>query len=68
MFTGIVESTGTVESIARAQPDHPAARLTVATTLDLSAVTIGAATGIAVDGVCLHGWSDARPAARAIRG
>jgi riboflavin synthase len=51
MFTGIVESTGTVESIARAQPDHPAARLTVATSLDLSAVTIGAS--IAVDGVCL---------------
>ena len=51
MFTGIVESTGTVESIARAQPDHPAARLTVATSLDLSAVTIGGS--IAVDGVCL---------------
>jgi riboflavin synthase len=51
MFTGIVESTGTVESIARAEADHPAARLTVTTSLDLSAVTIGAS--IAVDGVCL---------------
>jgi riboflavin synthase len=51
MFTGIVESMGTVESIARAEPERPAARLTVATKLDLSAVTIGAS--IAVDGVCL---------------
>jgi riboflavin synthase len=51
MFTGIVESMGTVESIARAEPERPAARLTVATKLDLSTVIIGAS--IAVDGVCL---------------
>ena len=51
MFTGIVEKTGTVESIARAQPEHPAARLTVSTALDLAGVAIGAS--IAVDGVCL---------------
>jgi riboflavin synthase len=51
MFTGIVESMGTVESIARAEPERPAARLTVATKLDLSALTLGAS--IAVDGVCL---------------
>jgi riboflavin synthase len=51
MFTGIVEKTGTVESIARAQPEHPAARLTVSTELDLGGVAIGAS--IAVDGVCL---------------
>jgi riboflavin synthase len=51
MFTGIVEKTGTVESIARAQPEHPAARLTVSTELDLSGVVLGAS--IAVDGVCL---------------
>jgi riboflavin synthase len=51
MFTGIVESMGTVESIARAEPERPAARLTVATKLDLSSLTLGAS--IAVDGVCL---------------
>jgi len=51
MFTGIVEKTGTVESIARAQPEHPAARLTVSTQLDLAGVGLGAS--IAVDGVCL---------------
>jgi riboflavin synthase len=51
MFTGIVEKTGTVESIARAEPEHPAARLTVATDLDLSRTAVGAS--IAVDGVCL---------------
>jgi len=51
MFTGIVEKTGTVESIARAQPEHPAARLTVCTELDLGGVVLGAS--IAVDGVCL---------------
>jgi riboflavin synthase len=51
MFTGIVEKTGTVESIARAEPEHPAARLTVATDLDLSRAAVGAS--IAVDGVCL---------------
>jgi riboflavin synthase len=51
MFTGIVEKTGKVESIARAQPEHPAARLTVSTDLDLSGVVLGAS--IAVDGVCL---------------
>jgi riboflavin synthase len=51
MFTGIVEATGTVESIARAEPDRAAARLTVATALDLSGSKIGAS--IAVDGVCL---------------
>lgn len=51
MFTGIVEKTGTVESIARAEPERPAARLTVSTELDLGGVAIGAS--IAVDGVCL---------------
>ncbi len=51
MFTGIVEKTGTVESIARAEPEHLAARLTVSTDLDLGGVAIGAS--IAVDGVCL---------------
>ena len=51
MFTGIVESMGTVESIARAEPERPAARLTVSTGLDLSSLTLGAS--IAVDGVCL---------------
>jgi riboflavin synthase len=51
MFTGIVEKTGTVESIARAQPEHPAARLTASTALDLGGVAIGGS--IAVDGVCL---------------
>jgi riboflavin synthase len=51
MFTGIVEKTGTVVSIARAQPEHPAARLTVSTELDLGGVALGAS--IAVDGVCL---------------
>jgi len=51
MFTGIVEKTGTVESIARAEPEHPAARLTVTTALDLASTSIGAS--IAVDGVCL---------------
>jgi riboflavin synthase len=51
MFTGIVEKTGTVESIARAEPEHPAARLTVSTELDLRDVGLGAS--IAVDGVCL---------------
>jgi len=51
MFTGIVEKMGTVESIARAEPEHPAARLTLSTELDLAGVAIGAS--IAVDGVCL---------------
>lgn len=51
MFTGIVEKTGTVESIARAEPEHPAARLTVTTDLDLAGTAVGAS--IAVDGVCL---------------
>lgn len=51
MFTGIVEKTGTVESIARAEPERPAARLTVTTELDLSSTAVGAS--IAVDGVCL---------------
>jgi riboflavin synthase len=51
MFTGIVEKTGTVESIARAEPERPAARLTVTTDLDLSRTAVGAS--IAVDGVCL---------------
>jgi riboflavin synthase len=50
MFTGIVESMGTVESIARAEPERAAARLTVSTGLDLSSLTLGAS--IAVDGVC----------------
>jgi riboflavin synthase len=51
MFTGIVEKTGVVESIARAEPEHPAARLTVSTELELGGVVPGAS--IAVDGVCL---------------
>jgi len=51
MFTGIVESMGTVESIARAEPERAPARLTVSTGLDLSTLTLGAS--IAVDGVCL---------------
>ncbi len=51
MFTGIVESMGTVESIARAEPERAAARLTVSTGLELSSLTLGAS--IAVDGVCL---------------
>ncbi|HLK92673.1 MAG TPA: riboflavin synthase [Polyangia bacterium] len=51
MFTGIVEKTGTVESIARAEPERPAARLTVTTDLDLGGTVVGAS--IAVDGCCL---------------
>ena len=51
MFTGIVQATGTVESIARAEPERAAARLTVATPLDLGGAELGAS--IAVDGVCL---------------
>ena len=51
MFTGIVEATGTIQSIARAAPEAATARLTVSTTLDLSNVALGAS--IAVDGVCL---------------
>jgi riboflavin synthase len=51
MFTGIVEATGTVQSIARTAPEAATARLTVSTTLDLSNVALGAS--IAVDGVCL---------------
>ncbi|HVV48704.1 MAG TPA: riboflavin synthase [Polyangia bacterium] len=51
MFTGIVQNIGTVDSIARAEPDHPAARLTVTSDLDLTGVVVGAS--IAVDGVCL---------------
>jgi riboflavin synthase len=51
MFTGIVEKTGKVESIAKAEPERPAARLTVSTDLDLRGTVVGAS--IAVDGVCL---------------
>ncbi len=51
MFTGIVEATGTVQSIARAAPEAATARLTVSTGLDLSSAALGAS--IAVDGVCL---------------
>ena len=51
MFTGIVEATGTIESIGRAAPEAATARLTVSTKLDLSNVALGAS--IAVDGVCL---------------
>jgi len=51
MFTGIVEATGTVQSIGRAAPEAATARLTVSTNLDLSAAALGAS--IAVDGVCL---------------
>ena len=35
MFTGIVEATGTVESIARADPERAGVRLAVTTELDL---------------------------------
>jgi riboflavin synthase len=51
MFTGIVEATGTIVSIARAAPEAPTARLTVSTSLDLSTAALGAS--VAVDGVCL---------------
>src|SRR5579884_4074276 len=51
MFTGIVEATGTVQSIGRAAPEAATARLTVSTALDLSNAALGAS--IAVDGVCL---------------
>jgi riboflavin synthase len=51
MFTGIVEATGTIQSIARAAPEAATARLTVSTALDLSNAALGAS--IAVDGVCL---------------
>jgi riboflavin synthase len=51
MFTGIVEATGTIQSIARAAPEAATARLTVSTSLDLSRAALGAS--IAVDGVCL---------------
>ena len=51
MFTGIVEATGTIQSIARAAPEATTARLTVSTALDLSNAALGAS--IAVDGVCL---------------
>jgi riboflavin synthase len=51
MFTGIVESRGVVESIARALPDRGVIRLTINTDLDVAALPLGAS--IAVDGVCL---------------
>jgi riboflavin synthase len=51
MFTGIVEATGEIESIARAEPERPAARLIVRSPLDLTGTPLGAS--IAVDGVCL---------------
>jgi riboflavin synthase len=51
MFTGIVEATGTIQSIGRAAPEAATARLTVSTALDLSSAALGAS--IAVDGVCL---------------
>ena len=51
MFTGIVETTGTIQSIGRAAPEAATARLTVSTALDLSDAALGAS--IAVDGVCL---------------
>ncbi len=51
MFTGIVEATGTIQSIGRAAPEAATARLTVSTALDLSGAALGAS--IAVDGVCL---------------
>lgn len=51
MFTGIVEATGTIQSIARTAPEATTARLTVSTGLDLSNAALGAS--IAVDGVCL---------------
>jgi riboflavin synthase len=50
MFTGIVEAQGTIESIARAEPEQSVVRVEVSTTLDLG-LPIGAS--IAVDGVCL---------------
>jgi len=50
MFTGIVETTATVEAL-EAKVGDGGARLTVATTLDVAALPLGAS--IAVDGVCL---------------
>jgi len=51
MFTGIIESRGVVESIARAVPDRGVVRLVINTDLDVAALPLGAS--IAVDGVCL---------------
>jgi riboflavin synthase len=51
MFTGIIETTATVESLAAPDPAQPGARLVVTTTLDVAALPLGAS--IAVDGVCL---------------
>lgn len=51
MFTGIVEGKGSVESIARAEPDRAVVRLVVQTALEVASLPLGAS--IAVDGVCL---------------
>jgi riboflavin synthase len=51
MFTGIIETTATVESLEAPDPAQPGARLCVTTTLDVAALPLGAS--IAVDGVCL---------------
>jgi riboflavin synthase len=48
MFTGIIETTATVESL---EAREAGARLTVSTTLDVGSLPLGAS--IAVDGVCL---------------
>jgi riboflavin synthase len=48
MFTGIIETTATVESL---EARDGGARLTVTTTLDVESLPLGAS--IAVDGVCL---------------
>jgi riboflavin synthase len=51
MFTGIVEATGIVESIARTEPERAVVRLVITTELDVASLPLGAS--IAVDGVCL---------------
>jgi riboflavin synthase len=51
MFTGIVEGTGKVESIDRADLDQPVVRLVVSVPMDLAVPAIGGS--FAIDGVCL---------------
>lgn len=51
MFTGIVEATGVVESIGRADPERAVVRLAITTELDVASLPLGAS--VAVDGVCL---------------
>ena len=50
MFTGIIETTATVEAL-RAEPSATGARLVVTTSLEVETLPLGAS--IAVDGVCL---------------